>query len=75
MAWQAWKLFGGSWSIREYATGLVAFPVYPTKALFALGVTVASIAALTNLVRSMISPNAEIEPDAGAVQIADKEAL
>ena len=51
MAWQAWKLFWGSWSIREYATGLVAFPVYPTKGLIALGLTLASIAAVANLLR------------------------
>jgi len=51
MAWQAWKLFWGSWSIREYATGLVAFPVYPTKGLFAIGLTLAGIAAVANLMK------------------------
>ena len=51
MAWQAWKLFWGSWSIREYATGLVAFPLYPTKGLFALGLTLASIAAVANILK------------------------
>jgi TRAP-type C4-dicarboxylate transport system permease small subunit len=75
MGWQAWKLFWSSWSIREYATGLVAFPVYPTKGLFALGVTVVSIAALINLIRSITLPNARIAPDARSVRIADKEAL
>ena len=51
MAWQAWKLFWGSWSIREYATGLVAFPVYPTKGLFALGLTLASVAAVAHVLK------------------------
>jgi TRAP-type C4-dicarboxylate transport system permease small subunit len=51
MAWQAWKLFWSSWSIREYATGLVAFPLYPAKGLFALGLTVVGIAALANLLK------------------------
>lgn len=45
MAWQGWKLFWASWLIREYASGAVRMPVYPAKALFALGVT-ASTAVL-----------------------------
>jgi TRAP-type C4-dicarboxylate transport system permease small subunit len=39
MAWQGWKLFWESWVIREYAPGLIAFPTYPSKALYALGIT------------------------------------
>lgn len=59
MAWQAWKLFWSSWSVREYASGLVAFPIYPTKALFALGVTAIGVVALVNLWRSLAKPRPE----------------
>lgn len=53
MAWQGWKLFWESWLIREYASGFVAFPIYPAKGMFALGVTVASVMALVNLADSL----------------------
>lgn len=53
MAWQGWKLFLNSWKIREYASGAIQFPVYPTKALFALGVTAATIVILAKLVQAL----------------------
>jgi TRAP-type C4-dicarboxylate transport system permease small subunit len=65
MAWQAWKLFWGSWSVREYATGLVAFPLYPTKALFALGLTVVGVAALVNLLKPPRSAGRATGKDSG----------
>jgi TRAP-type C4-dicarboxylate transport system permease small subunit len=46
MAWQGWKLFWESWVIREYAPGLFAFPVYPSKAFYALGLTVTTLVIL-----------------------------
>jgi TRAP-type C4-dicarboxylate transport system permease small subunit len=49
MAWEGWELFWDSWKVREYASGLLAFPIYPVKALFAVSVTVVSAIALVNL--------------------------
>jgi len=51
MMWQAWRLFAGSWEIREYTSGLVQFPVYPAKALFALGLSAVTAVCILNLVR------------------------
>ena len=49
MMWQAWRLFAASWAIRETTSGLVHFPVYPAKALFALGLTAVTVICLLNL--------------------------
>lgn len=53
MAWQAWRLFGDSWAIREHTAGLVKFPVFPAKALFALGLSAVTVIAGWNLVGSV----------------------
>jgi TRAP-type C4-dicarboxylate transport system permease small subunit len=53
MAWQAWRLFADSWKIREQTAGLVKIPVYPTKALFAIALTVVTAIALRHLVQLM----------------------
>ncbi|MEP6601409.1 MAG: TRAP transporter small permease, partial [Nitrospirota bacterium] len=52
MMWQAWRLFAGSWDIREHTSGLVHFPVYPAKALFALGLTAVTAVCTLNLMRT-----------------------
>jgi TRAP-type C4-dicarboxylate transport system permease small subunit len=57
MAWQAWRLFAGSWAIREHTAGLVDFPVYPAKALFAVALTVVTAVALRNLVQAFVNRN------------------
>jgi TRAP-type C4-dicarboxylate transport system permease small subunit len=49
MAWQGWKLFWESWLIREYAPGLIAFPIYPSKAFYALGLTATTLVILAKL--------------------------
>lgn len=54
MTWQGWLLFWNSWKIREYAPGLISFPVYPSKGLFALGVTLACLVIIANLWRSRL---------------------
>ena len=53
MSWQAWRLFADSWTIREQTAGLVKFPVYPTKALFAVALTVVTAIALKNLMQAL----------------------
>ena len=53
MAWQGWKLFWHSWKIREYAPGAVAFPIYPSKALFALGVTMVAVVIAVDCLRKL----------------------
>lgn len=54
MTWQGWMLFWNSWKIREYAPGSISFPIYPSKALFSLGLTLASAVIVVNLLRSLI---------------------
>lgn len=71
MSWQGWKLFWNSWVIREYASGAVQFPVYPSKALFALGVTAASIVILIKLVAAIrTSPAPAADTDFQKQEIA-----
>ena len=53
MAWQGWILSWKSWEMREYAPGSISFPIYPSKALFALGVTLVCIVVVVNLFRSL----------------------
>jgi TRAP-type C4-dicarboxylate transport system permease small subunit len=56
MAWQSWRLFADSWAIREYTAGLVKFPVFPAKALFAIGITIVTAIAARNVVRVFAGP-------------------
>lgn len=50
VAWQGWELAWSSFSVGEYAAGLVPFPLYPSKFALALGATLASVEALYGLV-------------------------
>lgn len=54
MAWQGWKLFYESWQLGETASGLVRFHIYPSKGLFALGVTITAIVILVKLVWGVV---------------------
>jgi TRAP-type C4-dicarboxylate transport system permease small subunit len=56
MAWQGWILSWKSWEMREYAPGSISFPIYPSKALFALGVTLVCVVVAVNIWRSLRSP-------------------
>ena len=59
MAWQAWIMAWHSFSIREYSQGMVAWPVYPAKFAFAIGVTMMVAQLLKDLVadtREMFKP-------------------
>lgn len=63
MMWQAWRLFAGSWAIRETTSGLVHFPVYPAKALFALGLTAVTAICLLNLLGSRLKRAGPATPE------------
>lgn len=63
MMWQAWRLFAGSWAIREATSGLVHFPVYPAKALFALGLTAVTAICLLNLFGSTLKRAGSAAPE------------
>lgn len=43
IAWQALVLAAASWSVREYANALITFPIYPVKAIVALGAAAATV--------------------------------
>lgn len=43
IAWRGWVLAVQSWDVREYAEGIVQFPVYPSKFALALGATLATV--------------------------------
>jgi TRAP-type C4-dicarboxylate transport system permease small subunit len=49
VAWTGWQLAWHSFSVGEYAAGLVAFPIYPSKVALALGATLASVQAMHGL--------------------------
>jgi TRAP-type C4-dicarboxylate transport system permease small subunit len=49
LTWQGWRFGIASLKIREYESGLIAFPVYPAKLLLALGVTMMTLQCLRDL--------------------------
>lgn len=57
MGWQAWRLFAESWAIREVTPGLVKFPVYPAKALFAIALTITTAIVLKHLAQTFVAKN------------------
>lgn len=62
LAWQGWKFGLESLQIREYESGLIAFPVYPAKLLLALGVSMMTLQSLRDLInafRDIFSPRAD----------------
>jgi TRAP-type C4-dicarboxylate transport system permease small subunit len=59
--WQMWYLTAKSWAIREMATGLLPYPLYPIKFLLFLGLLIATIESIHLLVLSLhriYNPNA-----------------
>ena len=50
MTWQMWSLALKSWKIKEMATGLLPFPIYPVKAAALLGLATATIESTRRLV-------------------------
>ena len=50
MAWQGWILGLRSLRIREYASGIIPFPVYPSKLALAVGASLMVLQSLLDLV-------------------------
>ena len=51
--WQMGHMAAKSWSIRESATGLLSFPLYPVKFIIFLGLLIATIESVRHLVLSV----------------------
>lgn len=49
MAWRSWVAAINSTRIGEYSVGIVLFPIYPAKILLAVGVTLALLCCLADL--------------------------
>ena len=52
-SWQMGHMAAKSWSIRETATGLLSFPLYPIKFILFLGLLIATIESVRHLVLSV----------------------
>lgn len=50
MAWRSWVAAIKSTAIQEYSVGIVLFPVYPAKILLAIGVTLAFLCSIADLI-------------------------
>jgi TRAP-type C4-dicarboxylate transport system permease small subunit len=62
LTWQGWRFGIESLMVREYESGLIAFPVYPGKLLLALGLTLMTLQCLRDLViafKHIIKPEAD----------------
>ncbi len=65
IAWQGWVLALASFSVREYASGIVRFPVYPAKFALAVGASLMVFQALVDLVadaRGARPPDPDLTP-------------
>ena len=51
IAWQGWIYGLHSLKVLEYASGLINFPVYPSKLLLALGATMVTLQCLVDFMR------------------------
>ena len=52
--WQMWLMTAKSWSIREMATGLLPYPLYPIKFMLFIGLIIATIESIRHLVLSVL---------------------
>ena len=53
IAWGGWVLAIDSWRVREYAEGIVQFPIYPSKFALAVGATLMTLQTLVDLVSAL----------------------
>lgn len=68
VAWATGAMALRSWEMNEYAPGLIAFPIYPSRMLVALGSLLLSLQLLLELVRALarLCGNAAANADAAA---------
>lgn len=57
VAWRGWILGLNSLAVREYASGIIRFPVYPAKLALAIGATLMVLQVLVDLVDALRSPS------------------
>lgn len=50
IAWRGWVLAANSVAVREYANGIIPFPVYPAKIALAVGATLMVLQVVLDLV-------------------------
>ena len=62
LTWQGWRFAIVSLKVREYESGLIAFPVYPAKLLLALGLTLMTLQCVRDLI---IAIKNIFKPEAG----------
>jgi TRAP-type transport system small permease protein len=53
ITWQGWKYGIHSLMVLEYESGLINFPVYPSKLLLALGASLITLQCLADLIREL----------------------
>ena len=56
LAWRSWTLAIESVGAREVSATILLFPIYPWKVLFALGITLAALEVLRQLIQWLIDP-------------------
>ena len=54
IAWQGWEFGIKSLQIREYESGIIPFPVYPSKLALAIGATIMALQCLKDLIEASI---------------------
>jgi TRAP-type C4-dicarboxylate transport system permease small subunit len=50
LTWSSWFSFSRSFRVKEYSVGLINFPIYPTRFFLAIGVTIALIWCIVDLI-------------------------
>jgi TRAP-type mannitol/chloroaromatic compound transport system permease small subunit len=53
IAWQGWQYGLHSLKVLEYESGLINFPVYPSKLLLALGASMVTVQCLADFIREL----------------------
>lgn len=50
IAWQGWVMASRSWAIRESSSGLIHFPIYPSKFALAVGASLMALQCVKDLI-------------------------
>ncbi|MBW1777266.1 MAG: TRAP transporter small permease [Deltaproteobacteria bacterium] len=63
VAWQGWVGGWHSLMVREYESGLIAFPVYPAKLILALGASMMVLQCLVDFANALSGRNKHTHPE------------